>query len=173
MRALALLAALAGCGPGPRQREPDEYLGCATDESWRTFDDRETTGQVKVDDAQAPLFAMPIGPARPTLAWQITPTAPGKPSGDAACMQCPTCGPLIPDHLPPISGDVYDLQFTVDNAVAWRTLTTLQTWTPSDATWSAWKGKSVSLVAVRVGLKVNDVQDGPYKASKPITFSAQ
>ena len=176
---LPLLAiALAACGgsssPAP-PRPPDEYdsdtaMGCATDENATDFDNRETSGQFTVDDAQAPRFTLPmagdtlaLAPV-PTFAWQPTPSLPGRAHGDASCEECPIC------HLPPVSGDVYDLQFTVDGAVAWRIVYSAQQWTPKDVPWKAWAGKTVSLVAYRMLLKANDVQQGPFRAAQPLVF---
>ncbi len=176
--------ALAGCGnPKPPLREPDELdanlgTGCATDENWRTFDDEETSHLVKVDDANAPFFVAPVtdgaqvpSSPKPTLAWQPTPALPGKPGGNASCPYCPTCGPLVADHQLPVSGDVYDLQFSVDGNVVYRVIYTAQRFTPPDALWASWKGKQVSITAYRMTLKVNDVTDGPYQAAKPVVFS--
>jgi hypothetical protein len=177
---LVLAALAAGCQATPPQREPDEYDGCATDENWRTFDDKETTHQVTVDDSQAPSYSTPAGngmsfpsSAPATFAWNLTPTLPGKPTGDATCTRCPSCGPLLPSHLPPVSGDVFDLQFSTGGTVVYRVITTLQTWAASTAVLSGWSGKQISLATVRVTLSVNDVTEGPFEASSPLTFSVQ
>jgi hypothetical protein len=168
-----------GCNGGGAAalREPDEYLGCATDENWRTFDDYELTGQVKLDDTQAPKLTnlgdgmtLP-GSAAATLAWDLSATMPGKATGDASCMKCPNCGPLTIEHEPPVSGDVYDLQFSSDGVLRWRALTTQQTYTFADAAWTQLKGKTVSLRITRMGLKTNDVTDGPYQPTKSIGFT--
>jgi hypothetical protein len=176
-----LAAALAaGCQAQPPQREPDEYGGCATDENWRTFDDKETTHLVTTDDNQAPQYVTPAASgmsfpaaAAPTFAWNLTPTLPGKPTGDAVCMACPTCGPLLPAHLPPVSGDVFDLQISTGGAVVYRVVTTIQTWSPPAAVWSGWSGKQLSLHTVRMTLSVNDVTEGPFQGSSPLSFSVQ
>lgn len=179
---LFLLAALAaGCQATPPQRTPDEYGGCGTDENWRTFDDRETTHQVTTDDSQAPQYTLPAAngmsfpsAAPPTFTWSLTPTLPGKPpNGDAACTACPTCGPLLPAHLPPVSGDVYDLQLSSGGQVVYRVITTLQVWTAPAAVWSGWAGKSISLATIRVTLSVNDVTEGPFQGSSALGFSVQ
>ena len=178
--ALFILAAAGGCGPGSpgaSAREPDEYLGCATDESWRSFDDRELTGLITLDDAQAPSFAVPTEGAtlpsavKPTLSWQLSSTVVGKSGGDAACTACPTCGSLVPEHQPPVTGNVYDLQFSIDGVMVWRALTTLQTWSPTDAAWKLMIGKTVKLRPTRMQLKINDIQSGPFQPTKSITFS--
>ncbi|HSN31813.1 MAG TPA: hypothetical protein VLU41_03945, partial [Ideonella sp.] len=59
MKTWILLAglAIAGCGGSNTGREPDEYTGCGTDETWRAFEDTEPTATV--DDTAAPLVTMP------------------------------------------------------------------------------------------------------------------
>jgi hypothetical protein len=183
MNRLLVLVLLAGCGPSNSLREPDELdatlnppTGCGSDENWRTFDERELGNQVTVDDTQAPWFTQPMDGMSfpqsppPTLAWQPTMTLPGKPLGDATCSECPQCGALTAAHLPPVSGDVYDLQFSVGGAVVYRIIYTSQSWTPPAALWAGWTSKTVTLKAFRMQLKVNDVQAGPFTATKPLTF---
>src|SRR5690242_9212937 len=83
-------ALTVSCNAASSLREPDEYLGCATDENWRTFDDYELTGMVKLDDAQAPKMTglnegMTLSGATPNeFKWQLSPTSPGKPTGSAS-----------------------------------------------------------------------------------------
>src|SRR5262245_14305318 len=136
--ALALgLLVLAGCNNHTSNtgREPDEYLGCGTDESWRTFADLEPMAMV--DDARAPLITAPAAGATVPLAqpvhltWQQDANDVGAPAGDVTCTPAASVagpGALSPLHEPPISGNVYDLQLTVDGSVAWRVITTLQQW---------------------------------------------
>ncbi|MSP60826.1 MAG: hypothetical protein EXR72_10885 [Myxococcales bacterium] len=164
-----------GCGHKGTQREPDEFAGCSTDESWVTFDDQEVGKHVTIDDALAASFRPPIAagamhPAtpKPTFSWKLTATLDGKPNGTAACdMKCPLCG----SHEAAVTGDLFDLQFSTGGAVTHRVLTTLQNWTPSDAVWASWKGKSLSLATVRMVVKLGEVSEGPYQATKPIAFS--
>jgi hypothetical protein len=73
--------------------------------------------------------------------------------------------------LPAISGDEYDLQFTVGGNYVWRTITTLQEWTPTDALWAQMKGKPVSVKIYRLTVLVNQLKQGPYVAAAPSTFS--
>ena len=88
-------------------------------------------------------------------------------------MCCPefNTGALSTLHLPPISGNAYDLQFTVDGKIAWRVITTIQEWAAPDATLAAWKGKKVSLKIWRMSLLRNDVKQGPYVGTAPFSFS--
>src|SRR5579871_3536493 len=156
-------------------REPDDYQGCGSDEAWPLFDQWEMGGSVRADDTRAPMFTLPTANATlsggpPVFAWQPTPTTPAAPFGDARCGQCPACG-LATAHLPAIVGTAYDLQFSVDGAVAWRVITTQEVWSPSSALWSSWRGHRVSLVAVRALLDDNLLADGPYRATAPLSFS--
>jgi hypothetical protein len=192
MRILSLCILLAGCnGPAPGLFEPDAtrgYQACATDENWRTFNDQELAHLVKTDDTQATAFqpplvdgaSFPASPA-PTFTWQVTATIPGMMNGDASCPTvCRLCTGSIPTagtmcnlcgaHLPAVSGDSYDLQFSVGGSVVWRIITTAQFYQPPDDIWASWRGKTVSLATVRAFLKLNDVQE-IYQASKPLTFS--
>ena len=172
--AATCVATLTSCGATSSVREPDEYLGCATDEHWRTFDDRELSGMVTIDDAQAPLVISPTTGAmlpvtsRPTITWQLSSTLSGRPNGNAVCAdRCAICG----QHEPPVSGDVYDVQFSTDGVLRWRALTTLQSFQPSAAAWALFKGKTVSLRLERMELKANDPQAGPFQARTPLSFT--
>ena len=100
----------------------------------------------------------------PTFVWQPTPTDTGAPEGRVTCSECSVC------HLPPVSGDVFDLQFSVGGAVVYRIVFTSQHWTPPDALWASWKAKRVSIAAYRMTLKVNDPVDGPFTATEPVVF---
>jgi hypothetical protein len=178
MSALGMIA-VAGCGGTTAGREPDEYTGCGSDETWRTFEDQERTGMA--DDTQAPLVTAPAaGATVPSssqlkLTWQQDPNDVGAPDGDVPhdANSCPeyNTGSLSTLHLPPISGDAYDLQFTVDGKVAWRVITTLQEWGAPDATLAGWKGKTVSLKLWRMSVLRNDLKQGPYVQATPFTFS--
>lgn len=174
---LAVLPLLAACGSGSPPgilREPDEYLGCATDENWRTFDEQERSG-TNHDEATAPRVLAPAPGAtlpagdKPTFTWQPSVDDEGKPGGDAACAACPgICG----QHLPPVTGTVYDLQFVVGGETVWRTLTTMQRYTPSDGAWSRLRGRSVSLRLVRMALDDNQATAGPFEAELAFSVTA-
>jgi hypothetical protein len=189
MRALLLATLiLAGC-PGKPDNGPDpELTGCATDETWRAFNDVEPTAVV--DDTQAPTFTAPMAavPAatRPVFSWTRTASDPGAPDGTvshpagggfAASPDCSNCcsnfnvGSLTTTHLPPISNDVYDLQITVDGVYTTRVITSLQQWAPSDALWATWKGKSLSIKIFRMTLLKNDPREGPFTRTAPTTFT--
>lgn len=52
-----------------------------------------------------------------------------------------------------------------------RVLTTLQKWTPSDAVWAGWRGKSLTLKIYRLSLLRNDPKEGPFTPTTPYAFS--
>jgi hypothetical protein len=176
---------LASCGPHTGTgREPDEYTGCATDEHWVTFDDQEKLAVTS--DAQAAKITVPASgemlAQKPVVSWQRTSTEVGAPDGDVPHVNGPGCdnccpqyniGALTTLHLPAISGNVYDLQFSVDGTLVHRVLTTLQRWTPKDATWATWKGKTVSLRIYRMTLLRNEAKEGPFTTGAPLTFTSQ
>jgi hypothetical protein len=180
---VALLLSLAGCGGSASNREPDEYTGCGSDENWRTFEDQEHLATVA--DATAPTVTSPAAGAtiasadKVKLTWQQDANDPGAPDGNVPYMGpgCNMCcpqfntGSLSTLHLPPISGDVYDLQFSIGGAEVWRVITTLQEWGPSDSLWASWKGKTISLKMWRMSVLTNDLKAGPYTATAPFTFS--
>jgi len=184
MRGLALLA-LVGCGGStPSHHVPDEYTGCGGDEQFRLFDDFEPSATV--DDTRAPALTQPTGSSfpyspKPVLQWDQDPNDPGENDGDVlytdgvgGCnMCCPqfNTGALTSLHLPPISGDMYDMQFYVDGSYVHRVVTTLQEWTAPDELWLSWKGKTVNLKLYRASVLVNQVKEGPFVASRPIVFN--
>src|SRR4051794_11041705 len=120
MRLILISLMLAGCGPSGNGPDP-ELTGCATDENWRTFDDQEPTGSVS--DSSAPVLTAPMSGAtvpfasKPILTWTQDPNNAGAPDGDVPHGASDPCtfqmGALTTLHLPPISGNVYDVQFTV------------------------------------------------------------
>jgi hypothetical protein len=184
MTALSLSALAASCGGGATHREPDEYTGCGTDEHWHTFDDNEPLATV--GSAMAPALTKPAAnatvPATPKVIvqWNQDPADPGMSGGDVVHINGPGCNDCCPQynlgalttlHDPPVSGDLYDLQFSVGGNVVWRVVTTLQEWTPTDALWAQWKGKQISLKIYRMALLVNQLKQGPYVAAAPTTFS--
>jgi hypothetical protein len=176
---------LASCGPHMGTgREPDEYTGCATDEHWVTFDDQEKLAVTS--DAQAAQVTAPTTGAslaqKPIVSWQRTPSEAGAPDGDVPHVNGPGCdnccpqyntGALTTLHLPAVSGNVYDLQFSIDGALTHRVLTTLQRWSPSDALWSSWKGKTLSLRIYRMTVLRNEAKEGPFTTTAALTFTAQ
>jgi hypothetical protein len=188
MFAIAFVTAgLAGCGHSHAGDgiEP-EYTGCGTDENWRTFDDQERLS-TPMDSADAPLVTAPAaGTTVPfaaplTLAWTLNGSEPGTPAGNVphdgpGCNNCCpqyNVGGLTTQHFPPISGEVYDLRFSVGEQPIWRVITTFQQWTPDPKTdaWSKMRGQTVSLVVWRMSVLRNDVKGGPFAAATAFTFT--
>jgi hypothetical protein len=159
-----------------------EQTGCGTDENWRTFDDTEPNATV--DDTQAPVLTQPSTDStipfapKPVFAWKQSANTVGQPDGDVlhdgpSCNDCCpqyNTGALTTLHEPPISGDVYDLQFFDGGKLIYRVITTLQEWTAPDDTWSSWRGKTLTLKIYRAALLENDVKEGPFVASQPTTL---
>ena len=195
MRKLIVIAVLvAGCGgpggSGGPPREPDDYTGCATDEHWRTFDDQAEFAIVA--DATAPSVTTPQNgvatpfATKPMFTWSESQALAGMPLGNVANdpSGCPewNTGAITTAHLPPISGEVYDLQFSSGGTVFYRVVTTLQEWLPPDTSntsmvpaWPAFKGKQVTLKIWRMELVKNDLRPGsdagPFVALTPFSFS--
>jgi hypothetical protein len=182
---MRLLLLLIACTPTPL-REPDEYTGCGGDEQWRTFDDQAHNAVVA--DATGPAIVqpdltMPLASPSPFL-WNQDPNDPGMELGDVphdgpGCNNCCpqwTTAALGIAHLPPISGNVYDLQFSTGGTVVWRVVTTLQEWKARNDTWASWHGKSLSLRIWRMSLISNDVRPGvggPFVATHGFDFTVQ
>jgi hypothetical protein len=189
MRTAILCAAIVGAigchdhGAECGGRAPDEFTGCGTDENWCTFEDNEK--RATVSDEQAPKLTTPsltmplMASPAPRFTWMRTATDVGASAGDVPYMNGPDCNNCCPQfnagqigtlHFPPISGNAYDLQFTVDGKVAYRVVTTLQAWVPPASVWSSWRGKSVSLRIYRMTVLRNDPREGPFTATAPVTF---
>ncbi len=184
MRPLFLIALVAGCGNSASNHLQPEYTGCGSDEQWMTFDAHESNAIV--DDSMAPAMtapdlSQPLAFAnKPIFRWAQDPSSAGMPTGDVIYLDGPGCmgccpeftgGALTTLHLPAISGNEYDLQFSIGGNLVHRLITTLQEYTPFDADWSAWRGQTVTLKMYRQTVLVNDIKAGPYTNSKPYTFS--
>jgi hypothetical protein len=153
-------------------REPDEYIGCATDEIWTVFDDvTEIVSPADAPAITAPANASQTLSSQPVLfTWSVSPTIAGTAAGDIPmdCEQWNTGFSTL--HEPPISGTVYDLQISVDGAVAHRALTTLQQWQASPAVWASFAGKTISVRIRRLVVLANDRKAGPFAPAAPATF---
>ena len=181
---LLALVVVAGCGGGITHRAADEYTGCGGDEQYRLLEDAESTAII--DDTQAPQLTQPANGASVSAAgkaivkWNQDANDPGQPDGDVpyidgpGCMGCCpqfTSGALTTLHLPPESGNIYDLHFTVAGSYVWRLVTTLQEWTPTDALWAQMKGHEISLQIWRMAILTNNPKQGPFVAAQPYTFT--
>lgn len=164
---LVLLPALFACSKTPAGRPPDALEGCATDENSATFDDY--AARVTLDAGRAPRWLEPSpGAALPAAApavlrWQPTPTDAGRPNGTASCPdRCPTCR-LAPEHLPPVSGNAYDLHVLAGGVEVYRVVTTLQSFTAQASVWSDWAGRDLAVDIVGTALLRNEVAEGPFR----------
>lgn len=179
---VGMFAALAACGPQTgTSREPDAYEGCATDEVWRTFDEAQAGNRVRADDAQAPRFVAPVtqgatlpGDNPPTIRWQQSPTVAGNANGDATCEKCPTCGTpatLVAPHEEPVTGTVYDVQFTPASGTPYRVLTTVLSLAVPANVWQGWRGRQVSVTVLRGQLQGGTLQGDAYRSAQPVSFT--
>lgn len=163
-----------GIGVG---REPDEYLGCATDELWPILDDE--AANVVVAAAMAPALtapalgaALPASPA-PRFVWSRTPGAATSVDGDAGT-GCPqfTRGAIDTLHLPAVSGSVYQLRLFEGETNVYRVLTTLEQWQPPAGAWSGrLAGKTLRLELMRLPVNSNSPASGPFVSDVPTTFT--
>lgn len=169
--ASALLLGPAACHRQGSGIEP-AYEGCVTDENWVTMDDFIGSNRVKTDPQAGPQWIEPMAgatlPSSSPAVFRFQPSAAnaGSPNGDATCPQFQPSrfGGLNPVHLPAVSGTIFDLQFTVDGAVAYRVLTSRQFASVPAATWSGWAGKRVSVALHGARMLKNEVVEGPYRA---------
>jgi hypothetical protein len=182
---IGFLFVAAGCTNSATHRQMDEHTGCGEDEQYRLLEDGEVAAVI--DDAQAPQMTAPANgasvPFSPPVivTWNKNAADPGMPDGDVPYKDgvngcngcCPQFNPgsLTILHLPPESGDIYDVQFTVDGSYVWRLVTTLQEWTPNPDLWAKWKGKRVSLKIYRMSILENNPKSGPFVASAPFSFT--
>lgn len=166
------------CCKGSSDRPPDATEGCATDENAEAFTDYLASGRVMSDAARAPRWLEPapgstLAAAMPaTLRWQPSPTDAGRPNGTASCPdRCPTCR-LSPEHLPPVSGNVFELRFSAGGAEVYRVMTSLQSFTPDAAVWATWAGQGLTVDLVGAALLRNEVAAGPFR-TETLRFSVR
>ncbi len=157
-------------------REPDEYLGCATDELWPLFDQHAM--HTVSDAATAPTLTAPTlgatlaaSPA-PRFTWTKTPTSPNLPDGDAgaACPQF-TRGSLDTAHLPAVTGSAYQIKLFDGATNLHRVITTLERWQPPAALWQGLAGKTIRFELQRMTVDTNERVDGPFQAPGATTFT--
>jgi hypothetical protein len=179
---LTVVGALGACGPkAETSREPDAYEGCATDEVWRVLDEAQQGSRVRADDAQAPRFLQPLtqGATLPgenpiAIRWDLSPSVAGNVNGDATCEQCPTCGTqptLVTPHEAPVTGTVFDLQFSAAGRIQYRVLTTVQSLTVPANVWQGWRGQQVSVTALRAQILNGELQGDAYRPAQPLSFT--
>ena len=183
MRILAVaLAAICcvGCDHESNQvgREPDEYLGCATDELWEVFDQNE--GKPVVDAAAAPKLSAPIltlplaSLSAPIFVWSKNPATASAPDGDVP-ITCPqfSRGAIGTKHFPSVSGTVYQLRIYEAQTNVYRVLTTLEQWQPPASAWQRLAGKSLRFEIMGMSVASNGWSAGPYVSPDVMTFTVE
>lgn len=157
-------------------REPDEYLGCATDELWPAFDASETLALASPDATTAPKLTSPdVAAALPATAprfiWSKQPSAQPVLDGDVA-MSCEqwSRGAITTQHLVPISGTVYQLRLFDGATVDYRVLTTLEQWQPPAALWQRLRGSSRRIEIMRMPVVNNERTAGPFVSPEQVSF---
>ena len=185
LHTIALVLALPALNCSKPSIDPI-FEGCATDEHQTTLDDYESTDRVKTDGKAGPKWLQPAqGSAAlsfpstvPTMfSWQPTANDPGSSQGNVTCAPAllPTrsASSLWPLHEAPVSGVIYDLQFSIGASLTYRVLTTHQNATVPAAVWSGWAGKSVVVDLVSAKLLNNEVAEGPYRPAAMLTFQVK
>jgi hypothetical protein len=186
---IALVAASAsiGCDEGTTPPTIDDviYEGVASDEAWVAIAEATPT-----DDSSGWLFA-PTSFARaatpPSFTWS-------RPAGARRQRRTPPLEqhderpiehfarglaeflhPVAHAHLPPVSGDVYRLVFTIPgDAAPLRVLTTDPSYTPAGSAFTKLGATTgpISLELVRTYLMDNRVMEGPFRLPT-ITITAE
>ena len=72
---------------------------------------------------------------------------------------------LTPEHLPPVTGIVYDVHVASDGTDLFRVLTSRQETSIPGPLWAGWAGKTVTVDLIKAPLIRNTVSDGPYRAA--------
>jgi hypothetical protein len=201
--AVALLALLAGCpgGDGDEVSKPDEYFwDCtnapagvtvyATDETFNEIANKESAGEVKVNDAEAATVMSPapggtLSASTPPAFMLRTPTAALVPAGPGG--GCPPARPrwwqrLSPigvahAHCPGVTGDNMLVRVTRagSKAVIYSALVSVPSFTPGADKWrtamAGHKGQMVTVAVLRAGLQGGRVTVGPFASSQQATFT--
>ncbi len=184
--ALAVVAALVGCGEEAKPECDTAVAGTATDEVVRVFADLR---EFSVDDPAAPKLSVPSAAqtfsaddAAPTFSWSdelavVTPLVPRAPVG------LPPLHAREPGwlesvshlfigtayaHLPPVTGGMYLLEVPLDGeACPSRMLTSELSFTPDDTLWSQMKATGdLSLTMTSAYLVEGRVTEGPYQSTR-------
>lgn len=197
----SLSAALLALAPACNDEETEAdacgeplYGGEATDEAWRAMVDAKSKAAVS---DQAVTLVSPTegqsysttGETPPTWQWTspIASWVPGSaPSVPASLPARPREGrsvlawlgnlvlPSAEAHLPPFTGDLYQVQVTVPGRKCpVELLTSNLEWTLDAATWDTLRGavdQDVSIQVLSAYLVENRLREGPYKLATPRTI---
>lgn len=157
-------------------REPDEYLGCATDELWPLFDANESLALASPDVTTAPQLTAPsltaaLAATAPRFVWSKQPSTQPVLDGDVptTCHQFAR-GAITTQHLEPVTGTVYQLRLFDGTTVDYRVLTTLEQWQPPAALWERLRGSSRRIEIMRMPVVNNERTAGPFVSPEQVSF---
>ncbi len=175
---MATASASVGCDQGTAPPTIDDVIfeGAASDEAWVAVDEATPT-----DDTSGWLFA-PTRFARaatpPSFTWarpegarRQRRTPPFEPHAEPPIEHfarglAELLHPVAHAHLPPVSGDVYRLIFTIPgDAAPLRIFTTDPSYTPAGSAFTKLAATTgpISLELVRAYLMDNRVMEGPFR----------
>lgn len=175
---MAAASVSIGCDEGSTTPGIDDVIfeGAASDEAWVAIDEATPT-----DDTSGWLFA-PRSFARaatpPSFTWSRPAAArrqrrtlPVEPQEEGPIEHfarglAELLHPVARAHLPPVSGDVYRLVFTIQgDAAPLRILTTDPNYTPAGSAFTKLAATTgpISLELVRTYLMDNRVMEGPFR----------
>jgi hypothetical protein len=104
--------------------------------------------------------------------WQPSATNAGALDGDATCPQFQPASLKLSglqiEHLPPVSGTVYDLHLAIGGNDVYRVVTTRQRAGIAMGVWSGWSGQTLTATLYEAKMLVNAIAEGPYQAA-PLT----
>lgn len=167
-----LLLLLTACGEpaAPPSPEPS-YEGCATDENWLAFDQRLGSLAAVAPPPVAPIFLAPTSgvtlmagePALFRFAVSVQDSTPE--GGDASCPQYqPRVVGIRPQHLPAVTGTVFDLRFLRGAEPIYRVMTTRRFASLPSARWQALAGSRLRVSLSYARMQKNAIIAGPYEA---------
>lgn len=187
---LALFASVVACAGDDTCADEPAYAGDATDETWVVMKDNEDNAKSGDD---APVFTSPKNNATlsaataPKFAWDSTlKVAAWQPAASTRAARAPArdawdalVAAVIPAahaHEPPITSDLYWLQFVLpDQACVASILTTDLEVTPDDDTWklvAEHKGTPIEVRIISAYVEQNVLTEGPF-AGKALTFTIE
>lgn len=176
-----------GCDEGTTTPGIDDVIfeGAASDEAWVAISEATPT-----DDTSGWLFAptsFALEASPPSFSWTRVSiarpqrrTVPVEPQAERTIEHFARglgefLHPVAHAHLPPVSGDVYRLVFTIPgDATPLRILTTDPSFTPAGSAFTKLAATTgpISLELVRTYLMDNRVMEGPFRL-RTITITAE
>ncbi len=185
MRWVVVPLALLPIACGQKCPEP-QYEGRASDEAHLTMVDAESRATADAD--KAPKFTLTDATelpsaSLPTFRWSSSiasqrPLSPRRGEGQGEGRKAPWWrGLLISEayaHLPPVTGVIFWLRFTVPGEQCpVEVLTTKTDYTPTQEVWTKLKSGTGarSLTGQSAYLTENRITEGPFKTPGPVTFT--